>query len=86
MKQAKVEKKVPLEWQIGIILPIYKKGYNKECLDYRRKTLWSMKMYGRILKNSSKNKLENSLKKIHSGFRRVRGTRNQIFILSISAK
>ncbi|XP_050511411.1 uncharacterized protein LOC126887736 isoform X2 [Diabrotica virgifera virgifera] len=35
----KREKKVPLDWQMGIITPLYKKGDNKECSNYRGITL-----------------------------------------------
>ena len=81
--QALKERKVPLDWQIGIIAPIYKKGDSKECSNYRGITLGSTvgKLYGRILESRLRKKVEHTLEESQSGFRKKRGTVDQIFIV-----
>lgn len=81
--QAWKERKVPLDWQIGIIAPIYKKGDSKECSNYRGITLGSTvgKLYGRILEGRLRKKVEHTLEESQSGFRKERGTTDQIFIV-----
>jgi uncharacterized protein YukE len=83
MNQAKSEKKVPLDWQIGIITPIYKKGDSMSCSNFRGITLGSTvgKIYARILEHRLRDRLDNTLEESQSGFRKERGTNDQIFIL-----
>ncbi|KAI3376581.1 hypothetical protein L3Q82_016461, partial [Scortum barcoo] len=57
---------VPLEWQTGVVVPLFKKGDRRVCSNYRGITLLSLpgKVYARVLER------ENSADSRPSGFRR----------------
>lgn len=77
------ETKIPQEWEVGIIVPIFKKGDTKECKNYRGITLLSVvaKVYERILEEKLRNKIEQQLAESQSGFRRGYGIQDHIFTI-----
>ena len=77
------KKSIPSDWNIGIILPIYKKGDSKLCTNYRGITLTSIpgKILTRILENRLREKIEITLDEAQNGFRKGRSTQDPIFII-----
>ena len=75
---------VPVDWVIACMVPIYKdKGDVHECSNFRGISLLSLvgKVYGRVLINRIRDKTENVIAEVQSGFRRGRGCTDQIFIV-----
>lgn len=58
-----MEGTVPSDWQIGIIVPIYKKGDSRNCQNYRGITLGSVpgKMYAGILETRIREQIDNTI-------------------------
>ena len=79
------EEKVPNNWKRGLIIKLPKRGDLKECKNWRGITLLSIisKVIIRIVINRIRNGVDERLRKEQSGFRRGRGTTEQIFILKI---
>ena len=77
------EERVPREWEVGIVIPLFKKGDCNECGNYRGITLLSvvLKMYERILERRLRRILDQQLEESQSGFRKGRGTQDHIFPL-----
>lgn len=77
------EEKIPEDWEVGIILPIHKKGDNRECTNYRGITLLSvaLKVYERLLDKRLKLVTEEQLDEVQSGFRKGRGVQDHIFTM-----
>lgn len=73
----------PEDWQTGVIVPIYKKGSEKECSNYRGITLLSLpsKVYAKVLLKRLKVVVDNEIQDEQCGFRAGRGTTDQLFIL-----
>ena len=76
-------KTIPKDWEIGIILPIFKKGDNRNCTNYRGITLLStaLKIYERILERRLRTLIEHTLTETQSGFRRDRSVHDHVFTL-----
>ena len=74
---------VPTQWTKGHICKIPKKGNLQECVNWRGITLLPLasKVLSRILINRIQDGVDPLLRKEQAGFRRGRGTVNQIFIL-----
>ena len=75
---------VPMDWVIACMVPLHKgKGDVHECSNFRGISLLSVvgKEYGRILINRIRDKTENVIAEVQSGFRRGRGCTFQIFIV-----
>ena len=75
---------VPVDWVIACMVPLYKgKGDVYECSNFRGISLLIVvgKVYGRILINRIRDKTENVIAEVQSGFRRGRGCTDQIFIV-----
>jgi hypothetical protein len=72
---------IPVDWQVGIIVPIHKKGDIRDCNNYRGITLLStaLKTYERILENKLKRYIEPTLDEAQSGFRKGRSVHDHIF-------
>jgi hypothetical protein len=72
---------VPGEWNIAIIVPIYKKGDNGLCQNHRGISLISIagKIYERILESSLRSKAD-QLEESQCGFRPNRSTQDLINI------
>lgn len=83
MNKISEESTIPTEWELGIILPIHKKGNKRDCNNYRGVTLLSnvSKIYERLLDNRLKTKIESQLEESQSGFRKGRGIQDHIFTI-----
>ena len=80
----------PLEWNKGIIVPIFKKGNKNDLNNYRGITLTSCvsKIFNRIVANSISNFVENNniLSEVQGGFRKNHRCEDHVFTLkSIAA-
>ena len=76
--------RVPSEWKIGCIVPLYKgKGDPLECKNNRGISLLSVpgKLYGRILIDRVVENSEGQIGEEQSGFRKGRSCSDQIFVL-----
>ena len=79
------QERMPKEWEIGIICPIFKKGDRAECSNYRGITLLSITykiftylIYNRLLKYS-----ELTLEEYQAGFRPNRSTIDHIHVVRL---
>ena len=70
----------PQDWKKSICIPISKKGNVKECSNYRTIALIShtCKVMLKILQASLQQHVNQELPDVQAGFRKVRGTRDQI--------
>ena len=70
----------PQDWKRSIFIPIPKKGNAKECLNYRTIALISQasKAMLKILQDRRQQYMNRELPDVQAGFRKGRGTRNQI--------
>ncbi|KAK5901379.1 hypothetical protein CgunFtcFv8_026257 [Champsocephalus gunnari] len=66
---------VPKEWQTGVVVPLFKKGDQRVCANYRGITLLSLpgKVYSKVL---------DRIEEEQCGFRPGRGTTDQLFTLA----
>lgn len=73
----------PTDWQVDIVVPIFKKGDQKECSNYRGITLLSLpgKVFARIIERRCRVIVEPNIQETQCGFRTGRGTTDQIFTL-----
>ena len=71
---------VPQDWKRAVFIPIPKKGNTKECSNYHLITLIShaSKVMLKILKARLQQYMDHVLPDIQVGFRKGRGTRDQI--------
>ncbi|KAJ8333487.1 hypothetical protein SKAU_G00414950 [Synaphobranchus kaupii] len=74
--------KIPESWKKGLI-KLAKKGNLKECKNSRGITLLSVmgKILGRIIVDRVRNGVDSRLRKEQAGYRKSRGTTDQVFIL-----
>ena len=72
-----------MDWQTGIVAPIFQKGDRRECSNYRGITLLSLyrKVYARVLERKCRTMIEPKTQDTQCGFRPERGTTDQLFIL-----
>ena len=77
------EEKIPEDWELGILMPIHKKGDQRECSNYRGITILStvLKVYERIIERRLKVNIEKQLEEPQCGFRKGRGVQDHIFTL-----
>lgn len=77
------EEQVPTQWTQGLICKIPKKGNLQECGNWRGVTLLPLasKVLSKILISRIQGGVDSLLRKEQAGFRRGRGTVDQIFIL-----
>ena len=70
----------PQDWKKSVFIPISKKGNAKECSNYRTITLIShvSKVMLKILQARLQQYLNHELSDVQAGFRKDRGTRDQI--------
>ncbi len=75
---------VPLGWQIGVVVPLFKKGDRRVCSNYRGITLLSLpgKVYARVLERRIRPIVEPRIQEEQCGFRPGRGTLDQLYTLS----
>ena len=69
----------PQDWKRSVFIPIPKKGYAKECSDYRTIALIShaSKVMLKILQARLQQYINRELPDVQAGFRKGRGTRDQ---------
>ena len=75
---------VPVDWVIACMVPLYKgEGDMHECSNFKGISLLSVvgNVYGRILINRIRDKTDNVIEEVQSGFSRGRGCTDQIFIV-----
>ena len=77
------QEKIPKNWKKGLIIKIAKKGNLKDCKNSRGITLLSVvgKILGRIIIDRIRRGIDSRLRKEQAGYRRGRGTTEQVFIL-----
>jgi exonuclease III len=75
--------RVPMDWQTGVVVPIFKKGDQRECSNYRGITLLSLpgKVYSKVLHSRLTEAVDHKIQDEQCGFRRGRGTTDQLFLL-----
>uniref|UniRef100_A0A3B3HV32 Reverse transcriptase domain-containing protein n=1 Tax=Oryzias latipes TaxID=8090 RepID=A0A3B3HV32_ORYLA len=75
---------VPLDWQTGVVVPLFKKGDRRVCSNYRGITLLSLpgKVYARLLERRVRPIVEPRIQEQQCGFRPGRGTVDQLYTLS----
>ena len=75
---------VPREWQTGVVVPLFKKGDQRVCANYRGITLLSLpgKVYSKVLERRVRPIVEPQIEEEQCGFRPGRGTTDQLFTLS----
>ena len=78
------EGSTPLDWQTGVVVPLFKKGDQRVCSNYRGITLLSIpgKAYARVLERRLRPMVEHRIQEEQCGFRPGRGTTDQLFSLS----
>ena len=72
----------PQDWKRSLFIPIPNKGNSKECLDYHTIALIShaSKVIHKILQTRLQQYVNQELSDVQAGFRKGRGTRDQIAI------
>ena len=75
---------VPFEWQTGVVVPLFKKGDQRVCSNYRGITLLSLpgKVYSRVLERRVRLIVEPRIQEEQCGFRPGRGTMDQLYTLA----
>ena len=81
-------KQVPEDWEVAVLVPIYKKGDNRECKNHRGISLLSVvgKIYSRILEARLRKKVETQLEETQGGFRPNRSTTDLIFSVRMASQ
>ncbi|KAK3527908.1 hypothetical protein QTP86_011240 [Hemibagrus guttatus] len=74
---------VPLDWAIGMVIPLFKKGDRRVCSNYRGITLLSLpgKVYSRVLERRVRLLVEPWIQEEQCSFRPSRGTLDQLYTL-----
>ena len=75
---------VPKEWQTGVVVPLFKKGDQRVCVNYRGITLLSLpgKVYSKVLERRVRPIFEPPIEEEQCGFRPGHGTTHQLFTLA----
>uniref|UniRef100_A0A8C6LTA7 Reverse transcriptase domain-containing protein n=1 Tax=Nothobranchius furzeri TaxID=105023 RepID=A0A8C6LTA7_NOTFU len=74
---------VPLDWQTGVVVPLFKKGDRRVCSNYRGIPLLSLpgKVYLGVLERRVRRIVEPQIQGEQCGFRPGRGTLDQLYTL-----
>ncbi|KAK3565371.1 hypothetical protein QTP86_007107 [Hemibagrus guttatus] len=74
---------VPLDWATGVVIPLFKKGDQRVCSNYRGITLLSLpgKVYSRVLERRVRPLVEPRIQEEQCSFRPSRGTLDQLYTL-----
>ena len=74
---------MPLDWQTGVVVPLFKKGDRRVCSDYRGITLLSLpgKVYSGVLERRVRRIVEPWIQEEQCGFHPGRGTVDQLYTL-----
>ena len=77
------EERIPKDWEVGIVIPLFKKGNISNCSNYRGITLLSvvLEVYERIMEKRVREILDKQLKESQSDFRKGRSCQDHIFTL-----
>jgi sorting nexin-29 len=77
------DEKMPDDWKIGLIVPLFKKGDKMKCENYQGATLLNVayKILSSIMLERLKEYSEEILGEYQCGFRPQRGTIDQIFVV-----
>jgi hypothetical protein len=77
------DEKMPDDWKVGLIVPLFKNGDKMKCENYQGITLLNVayKILSSIILEWLKVYLEEILAEYQCGFRPQRGTMNQIFVV-----
>ncbi|XP_051929449.1 uncharacterized protein LOC127605710 [Hippocampus zosterae] len=72
--------RVPLDWQTGVVVLLFKKGDRRVCSNYRGITLLSLpgKVYSGVLETRVRQEVEPQIEEEQCGFRPSRGTADQL--------
>ncbi|TWW76609.1 hypothetical protein D4764_13G0012710 [Takifugu flavidus] len=75
---------VPLDWQTGVVVPLFKKGDRRVCSNYRGITLLSLpgKVYSGVLERRVRRRVEPWIQEELWGLHPGRGTVDQLYTLS----
>uniref|UniRef100_A0A8C8DQS5 Reverse transcriptase domain-containing protein n=1 Tax=Oryzias sinensis TaxID=183150 RepID=A0A8C8DQS5_9TELE len=75
---------VPLDWQTGVVVPLFRKGDRRVCSNYRGITLLSLpgKFSARVLERRVRPIVKPRIQEQQCGFRPGRGTVDQLYTLS----
>ena len=75
---------MPLDWQIEVVVPLFKKGDRRVCSNYRGITLFSLpgKVYLGVLEKRIRRIVESRIQEVQCGFCPGRGTVDQLYTLS----
>ncbi|TWW57341.1 hypothetical protein D4764_07G0000600 [Takifugu flavidus] len=75
---------VPLDWQTGVVVPLFKRGDRRLCSNYRGLTLLSLpgKVYSGVLDRRVRQIVEPRIQEEQCGFGPGRGTVDQLYTLS----
>uniref|UniRef100_A0A8C9SX65 ribonuclease H n=1 Tax=Scleropages formosus TaxID=113540 RepID=A0A8C9SX65_SCLFO len=75
---------VPLDWQTGVVVPLFKKGDRRLRSNYRGITLLSLpgKVYAGVLERRIRPIVEPRIQEEQCGFRPGRGTLDQLYTLT----
>ena len=78
-----IEEKIPDDWKVGLIVPLFKKGDKVKCENCRGITLLNVacKVLSSIILERLKQYSEETLGEYHCGFRPQRRTTDQIFLV-----
>lgn len=82
-KRIWIEERIPKEWEMGLIVPLFKKGDSSDCNNYRGITLLStvLKLFEKIIEKRLRKEIEPTLSEAQSGFRKGRCTQDHIFTI-----
>ena len=75
---------MPKEWQTGVVVPLFKKGDQRVCANYRGITKLSLpgKVYSKVLERRVRPIVEPQIEEEHRRFRPGRETMDQLFTLA----
>ncbi|XP_072380874.1 uncharacterized protein [Diabrotica undecimpunctata] len=74
---------IPKDWEMGVILPIFKKADRSECSNYMEIILLNIpsKVYQRILEKRLLQEVDSKMEQTQSGFRKGRSIQDHIFTI-----
>uniref|UniRef100_A0A8C6P1M8 Reverse transcriptase domain-containing protein n=1 Tax=Nothobranchius furzeri TaxID=105023 RepID=A0A8C6P1M8_NOTFU len=74
---------VPLDWQTGVVVPLFKKGGSRVCSNYSEITLLNLpgKVYSGVLERRVHRIVEPQIQEEQCGFHPGRGTLDQLYAL-----
>uniref|UniRef100_A0A8C6P3P0 Reverse transcriptase domain-containing protein n=1 Tax=Nothobranchius furzeri TaxID=105023 RepID=A0A8C6P3P0_NOTFU len=74
---------VPLDWQTGVVVPLFKRGDRRVCSNYRGISLLSLpgKVYSGVLERRVRRIVEPQIQEEQCGFRPGHGTLDQLYTL-----